>query len=103
MGQLCVSVGDADHAIYYLTNRRPDGSVVVFDVDAALHKEIMDREIPQRPIDGVPRDPDAPKRVDRNQPGYSLELPKMWESLLEKNSSNARVYTQDEFFKEFKQ
>uniref|UniRef100_UPI000B0ADC88 hemagglutinin repeat-containing protein n=1 Tax=Pseudomonas corrugata TaxID=47879 RepID=UPI000B0ADC88 len=102
-GQLCVSVGNADHSIYYLTNRRPDGSVVVFDVDAALHKEIMDRVIPQRPVVGIPKDPDAPKRVDKGQPGYSLELPKMWESLLEKHSSNARVYTQEEFFKEFKQ
>jgi hypothetical protein len=33
---------------------------------------------------GIPRDPDAPKRVDPGQPGYSLELPKVWESLLEK-------------------
>lgn len=98
-----MSVGNADHSIYYLTNRRPDGSVVVFDVDAALHKEIMDRVIPQRPVVGIPKDPDAPKRVDKGQPGYSLELPKMWESLLEKHSSNARVYTQEEFFKEFKQ
>lgn len=100
-GQICVSVGNADHATYYLTNKRPDGSVVVFDVDAGLHKEIMDRVIPQKPVPGIPRDPDAPKRVDPGQPGYSLELPKVWESLLEKNSSNARVYTQDEFLKEF--
>ncbi|MGN9471173.1 VENN motif pre-toxin domain-containing protein [Pseudomonas syringae pv. aptata] len=102
-GQICVSVGNAEHATYYLTNKRPDGSVVVFDVDAGLHKEIMDRVVPQRPVAGMTKDPDAPKRVDKDQPGYSLELPKVWESLLEKNSSNARVYTQDEFFKEFKQ
>jgi hypothetical protein len=101
-GQICVSVGNADHASYYLTNKRPDGSVVVFDVDAGLHKEIMDRVVPQRPVAGMTKDPNAPKRVDKDQPGYSLELPKVWESLLEKNSSNARVYTQAEFFKEFK-
>lgn len=99
-GQLCVSVGNADHATYYLTNKRPDGSVVVFDIDAKTHKEIMDRVIPQHG-DG-PRDRDAPKRVDEGQPGYSLELPKIWESLLENSASNARVYTQDEFLKEFK-
>ena len=86
-----------------MTNKRPDGSVVVFDVNAGLHKEIMDRVVPQRPVAGMTKDPDAPKRVDKDQPGYSLELPKIWESLLEKNSSNARVYTQDEFFKELKQ
>ncbi|WP_236123924.1 hemagglutinin repeat-containing protein [Pseudomonas cichorii] len=101
-GQICVSVGNADHATYYLTNKRPDGSVVVFDIDAGLHKEIMSKVVPQRPVAGMTKDPDAPKRVDKDQPGYSLELPKVWESLLEKSSSNARVYTQDEFLKEFK-
>ncbi|KDM90062.1 hemagglutinin repeat-containing protein [Photobacterium galatheae] len=100
-GQLCVSVGNADHAFYYLTNKRPDGSVVVFEVDASLHKNIMDSAIPQRPIPGVPRDPNAPKIVDPNQPGTALELPKIWDELLEKNSSNARVLTQDEFIKEY--
>lgn len=83
-----------------MTNKRPDGSVVVFDIDAKTHKEIMDRVIPQH-SDG-PRDRDAPKRVDEGQPGYSLVLPKIWESLLENSASNARVYTQDEFLKEFK-
>ncbi|MCG8296580.1 hypothetical protein, partial [Pseudomonas entomophila] len=100
-GQLCVSVGNADHASYYLTNKRPDGSVVVFDVDANLHKEIMSRAIPQRPVPGVPRDPSAPKIVDPNQPGTALELPRMWEKLIEKGSSNARVYSQEEFLREF--
>ncbi|MDT3723244.1 DUF637 domain-containing protein [Pseudomonas oryzihabitans] len=100
-GQLCVSVGSADHASYFLTNKRPDGSVVVFEVDAGLHKQIMDSAIPQRPIPGVPRDPSAPKIVDPNQPGVALELPKVWESLLENHSSNARAYSHDEFLKEF--
>ncbi|WP_235582625.1 DUF637 domain-containing protein, partial [Pseudomonas aeruginosa] len=100
-GQLCVSVGSADHASYFLTNKRPDGSVVVFEVDAGLHKQIMDSAIPQRPVPGVPRDPSAPKIVDPSQPGVALELPKMWESLLEKHSSNARLYSHDEFLKEF--
>ncbi|BDU09884.1 hypothetical protein PRtIB026_A33380 [Pseudomonas sp. RtIB026] len=100
-GQLCVSVGNADHATYYLTNKRPDGSVVVFDVDAKLHKEIMEKAVPQRPVPGVPRDPSAPKVVDPSKPGTALELPRMWEALLEKGSSNARVYTQSEFLKEF--
>ncbi|QDD92114.1 hypothetical protein CCZ28_17130 [Pseudomonas oryzihabitans] len=100
-GQLCVSVGSAEHASYFLTNKRPDGSVVVFEVDAGLHKQIMDSSIPQRPVPGIPRDPSAPKIVDPNQPGIALELPKIWESLLEKHSSNARVYSHEEFLKEF--
>ncbi|NYF22157.1 filamentous hemagglutinin [Xanthomonas sp. JAI131] len=100
-GQLCVSVGNADHAVYYLTNKRPDGSVVVFEVDASLHNEIMSRAVPQQPVPGAFRDPSAPKVVDPTTPGTSLELPKMWESLLEKHSSGARVYSQSEFLKEF--
>ncbi|WP_454669942.1 two-partner secretion domain-containing protein [Achromobacter kerstersii] len=100
-GQLCVSVGGADHAVYYLNNKRPDGTVIVFEVDADLHKKIMERAIPQKPIPGIPRDPNAPKIVDPTTPGTSLELPKMWELLLEKHSSNARVYSQSDFLKEF--
>lgn len=86
---------------YYLTNKRPDGSVVVFEVDAELHEEIMGSAIPQHLPRGAPRDPSAPKIVDDNQPGTALELPKVWEPLIENNSSNARVLSQDEFFKEF--
>lgn len=101
-GQLCVSVGKADHASYYLTNRRADGSVVVFEVDASLHKQIMDSAVPQHPIPGAPpRDPSAPKIVDASKPGLALELPKVWDSLLERHSGNARIYSQDEFLKEF--
>ncbi|MEX9839398.1 VENN motif pre-toxin domain-containing protein, partial [Raoultella planticola] len=44
-GQLCVSTNGPNHASYYLTNKRPDGSVVVFEVDASLHKQIMDAAI----------------------------------------------------------
>jgi filamentous hemagglutinin len=75
-GQLCVSVENSDHAVYYLTNKRPDGYVVVFEVDAKLHKKILENAVPQRPIPEVPRDPAAPKIVDVDQPGISLELPK---------------------------
>lgn len=102
-GQLCVSTNGPNHAAYYLTNRRQDGSVVVFQVDAALHKQIMDAAVPQRPIPGVPKDPNAPKIVDptKGQPSVSLELPKVWDRLIEQNSSKARVLTKEEFLNEF--
>ncbi|WP_331415441.1 DUF6862 domain-containing protein [Dickeya chrysanthemi] len=102
-GQLCVSTNGPSHAAYYLTNRRQDGSVVVFEVDAALHKQIMDAAVPQRPIPGVPKDPSAPKIVDptKGQPSVSLELPKVWDRLIEQNSSKARVLTKEEFLNEF--
>lgn len=60
-----------------MTNKRLDGSVVVFDTDA-------NKVIPQHG-DG-PRNRDSPHRVDEGQPRCSLELPKIWESLLESNS-----------------
>ncbi|MEQ9908091.1 VENN motif pre-toxin domain-containing protein [Pectobacterium odoriferum] len=102
-GQLCVSTNGANHAAYYLTNKRQDGSVVVFEVDVALHKQIMEAAVPQRPIPGVPKDPNAPKIVDptKGQPSVSLELPKVWDRLIEQNSSKARVLTKEEFLNEF--
>ncbi|MEM7775302.1 MAG: DUF637 domain-containing protein [Pseudomonadota bacterium] len=100
-GQLCISVGNADHAIYFLTKKRPDGSVVVFDIDRATHNRIMEAAVPQRPIPGIPRDPNAPKIVDPNQPGTAIELPRMWASVLERGASNSRTLTPEQFLKEF--
>lgn len=101
-GQLCVSVGNKDHATYFLTQKRPNGTVVVFDIDRATHNRIMEAAIPQRPIPGVPRDPNAPKIVDPNQPGTAIELPKMWNSILEDGASNSRTLTSEQFLKDFK-
>ena len=61
----------------------------------------MDNAIPQRPVPGIPRGPSAPKIVDPNQPGTALELPKVWDKLLEKNSSKARILSAEDYFKEF--
>ena len=46
-------------------------------------------------------DRNAPKITDETTAGTSLELPKIWDSLIEQHSSNARVLSQDEFLKEF--
>ncbi|HDU8611201.1 TPA: hypothetical protein RG697_002830 [Morganella morganii] len=102
-GQLCVSTNGPNHASYYLTNKRSDGSVVVFEVDANLHKTIMDAAIPQRPIPGIPKNPNTHKIVDpgKGDPSISLELPKVWDKLIEQNSSKARVLTKEEFLNEF--
>lgn len=61
-GQLCVSTNGSSHAYYYLTNKMPDGMVIVFEINGVLYKQIMDAAIPQRPIPGVPGDPNAPKK-----------------------------------------
>ena len=37
--------------------------ILSYKFDAALHKQIVDAVIPQEPILGVPKDPDAPKIV----------------------------------------
>ncbi|WP_339531046.1 MULTISPECIES: hypothetical protein [unclassified Pseudomonas] len=77
--------------------------MVVFEVDAALHKQIIDSVITQKPTNSLPRDPNAPKIVDpgKGEPSISLELPKVWDKLIEQSSSKARVLTSKEFFDEF--
>ena len=97
-GQLCVSTKGADHAKYYLSEKRPGGKVVVFEVDASLHENIMKSLVPQRQAGLYPN---SPKITDRNTPGLSIELPPVWEVLLEKHSSKARVLNEKQFKKEF--
>lgn len=41
------------------------------------------------------------KVTDKTTPGFSLELPKVWNKVLEKNSSNAKILTEEQFIKEF--
>ena len=103
-GQLCVSTNGPSHALYYLSEKRPDGKVVVFEIDKALHQKILSEAIPQKPIPGIARDPNAPKIVDesKGQPSINLELPKVWDRLLEEKSSKARVLTQKEFENEYR-
>ncbi|MCW9732234.1 VENN motif pre-toxin domain-containing protein [Avibacterium sp. 20-15] len=102
-GQLCVSTGSSNHAMYYLTERWQNGKVVVFEVNKTLHDEIIKSAIPQKPIPGIPRDPNAPKIVDerKGSPSINLELPKVWDRLLEKHSSKGRVLTEEQFKNEF--
>lgn len=102
-GQLCVSTQSSNHAMYYLTEKRPNGKVVVFEEDKTLHDEIMKLAIPQKPIPGIFRDPNAPKIVDdtKGSPSINLELPKVWDRLLEKHSSKGRVLTEEQFKNEF--
>jgi len=97
-GQLCVSTKGAEHAKYYLSEKRPGGTVVVFEVDASLHENIMKSLVPQRQAALYPN---SPKITDRNTPGLSIELPPVWEVLLEKHSSKARVLNEKQFKKEF--
>lgn len=103
-GQLCVSTNGPSHALYYISEKRPNGQIIVFEIDKVLHQKILSEAITQKPIPGIPRNPNAPKIVDetKGQPSINLELPKVWDRLLEENSSKARVLTQKEFENEFK-
>ncbi|OOS01767.1 hypothetical protein SAMN02745664_12611 [Moraxella cuniculi DSM 21768] len=101
-GQLCVSTLGSDHAKYYLSEKRPNGQVVVFEVDSDLHNFIMQEAVPQNPnLRRSNSDPNAPKITDINTPGTSIELPKIWNSLLEEYSSRTRILSEREFLKEF--
>ncbi|MFY0623643.1 MAG: hypothetical protein JXQ89_18330, partial [Pelagimonas sp.] len=95
-GSICVSVEGPDHAAYYITNKRPDGSVVVFDVDRATHNRIMDNLVPQQGNSGA-----GVKLTDTSTPGTSIELNRAFSELMTSGSSNGRVLTQQEFLNEF--
>lgn len=84
-----------------MSEKRPGGKVVVFEVDAKVHNDIMKNLVPQKPAPGTKNPPNSPKLVDENKPGFAIELPKIWNEVLEKESSKGRVMSQDEFFKEF--
>lgn len=95
-GTICVSVGNADHAAYYLSQKRPDGTVVVFEVDRATHNKIMEEAVDQFGSKGA-----GVQITDKSTPGTSLQLDQLYSELMTKASSNGRVLTQQEFFNEF--
>ncbi|WHO75883.1 hypothetical protein [Rhizobium sp. BT03] len=95
-GSICVSIDNSDHAAYSLSNKRSDGSVVVFEVDRVTHNKIMDDLVPQQGNSGA-----GVKLTDTNTPGTSIELNRAYSELMVSGSSNGRVLTQSEFFNEF--
>jgi hypothetical protein len=95
-GQLCVSVGGPEHAAYYLSNSRPDGTVIVFEVDLATHNIITEASVQQFGNKGA-----GVKVTDKSTPGLSLELDDFYADLVASGSSNGRVLTQQEFLDEF--
>ncbi|GAA6143876.1 VENN motif pre-toxin domain-containing protein, partial [Hydrogenophaga sp. 5NK40-0174] len=97
-GAICVSAGSPDHAVYYITERRQGGQVVVFEVDQSTHRAIMGAKVPQK---GNARSP--VKVVDESTSGnsVSLELDEAYSRLMADHSSRARVMSQEEFLREF--
>lgn len=97
-GSICVSTGSPDHAAYYISERCPDGNVVVFEVDRATHNQIMEQAVPQANNAGRPV-----QIVDETTSGNStsLQLDQVYSELMTRGSSNGRVLTQREFLDEF--
>lgn len=91
-----MSVGNADHSVYYLSNKRPDGSVVVFEVDRATHNRIMESAVDQFGNSGA-----GVKITDKGTPGTSIELNRAYSEIMTSGSSNGRMLTQREFLNEF--
>ncbi len=95
-GSICVSVSNSDHAAYHLSNKRPDGTVLVFEVDRATHNKIMDAAVDQFGNRGA-----GVKITDKGTPGTSIELNQAYSELMLSGSSKGRVVNQKEFLDEF--
>jgi RHS repeat-associated protein len=81
---LNVSVGDAEHAQYFLLNKRPGGQIVSFEVPGWFHDLVSESAIAQKYYTTNPANQGglAPKIVDPSTPGLSLELPPIWSQWL---------------------
>lgn len=90
---LHVSLENAEHAQYFLNNKRKGGNIVAFDIPKWLYDFIKENEISQKDYWKNPRNQGgtAPKRVDLNQPGKPYELPPPWIEWLEEYATNGRI------------
>ncbi|MFS2319315.1 polymorphic toxin-type HINT domain-containing protein, partial [Maricaulis sp. D1M11] len=82
---LNISIGDPDHALYYLRSRRPGGEIVGFKIPTWLDEFVQTEAVPQLLYRSNPRNQGgmAPRIVDPNQPGRTYELPPVWADWLE--------------------
>lgn len=88
---LNISTGSRNHANYYLSEKRPGGVIVRFDVPRWLHNFIYWEGIPQHGATSNPLNQggSAPKIVDPTKPpgqaheGVNFELPAIWAEWLE--------------------
>jgi hypothetical protein len=81
---LNVSIGDIQHARYFLSNR-PGAAITSFEIPKWLDDFIRNEAIAQ---DGYRSNPlnqggQAPKIVDPTTPGRSYELPPIWSQWLQ--------------------
>lgn len=84
---LNISMGDPDHAKYFL-DKRPGAHIVLFKISRFLANLIEKSAIPQANYKSNPANQNqtAPKIVDPATPGKSYELPPPWAKKLEKDA-----------------
>jgi hypothetical protein len=97
-GAICVSAESSDHAVYYLSNRRPGGNVVVYEVDRVTHNQIMEVAVEQAGNSGAPVQIVDPTTSEN---AISLQLNQVYSALMINGASNSRVLTHQEFLREF--
>ena len=84
---LNVSIGDSAHAEYF-RQLRPGSRITTFEIPKWMDDFIQAEAIPQAGYRKNPLNQGglAPKIVDPNQPGRSLELPSIWAEWLQENA-----------------
>ncbi|MGO4786541.1 hypothetical protein AB4124_03725 [Paenibacillus sp. 2KB_20] len=90
---LNVSAETAEHAEYFLQKKGEGSYIIEFEVDNWFHDMIMEYAIRQKDYKTNPLNQGrtAPKIVDPNQPGLSLELPPIWLEWVEEIAKNAKI------------
>ena len=85
---LNISLGNSDHAKYYLKERRPGAVIVSFEIPKWLQDFIEETSIPQTGSTSniMNQGGLAPKLTDSTTPGTSYELPPIWAKWLEENA-----------------
>ena len=95
-GQLNISKGSLEHAQYFKNLRGEGAEIFKFEVPKWFDDLVSEFTIPQKNYKSNPLNQrgNAPKLVDPNQPGTSLELPEIWSKWLQESyipGSGAKV------------
>ncbi len=85
---LNISIGDPEHAQYFLSQRRPGAEITSFEIPKWMDDFIQGEAIPQANYRANPFNQSglAPKIVDPTTPGRSYELPPVWAEWLEETA-----------------
>ena len=90
---LNVSVGNSEHAEYFLSKRGDGAEIVEFDIPKWLDDFVGEEAIPQKGyrLNVNNQGGSAPKIVDPTTPEVSYELPAPWIEWLEEYATNGKI------------